>query len=153
MHTWVFWAWLIGIGVGILIYLRGFAIANRLVRIPPLGWVHKWLYHRMYFDELYFAVFVGVTMGLSRFSAWFDRWVVDGAVNGVARLVRELAVGAGANDRYIVDGAVNGVGRLAHGLGAAVRSPQSGRVRLYVTVLMLAVALGVAGAVVAVLSR
>src|SRR5947209_3171007 len=81
-------------------------------------------------------------------SRWFDEYVVDGIVNGVAWLVKQAAFGIGANDKYVVDGAVDGVARLAHGVGAAVRNPTSGRVRLYVTVLMLAVALGVAGAII-----
>jgi NADH-quinone oxidoreductase subunit L len=149
----VTWAFVIGIGAGFFIYLRGYAVAHVLVRIPPLGWIHKWLYDRMYFDELYFFCFVSVTMALAAISGWFDRYVVDGIVNGVARLVKQSAFGVGANDRYVVDGAVNGLGHLAHGVGSAVRNPQSGRVRLYVTMLMLAVALGVAGAVIAVLSR
>ena len=64
------------------------------MRVWPLNWVHRWLYRRMYFDELYHAVFVGIMMGLSRLSAWFDRHVVDGLVGGVARLVKEAAFGA-----------------------------------------------------------
>jgi hypothetical protein len=51
-----------------------------------------------------------------------------------------------------VDGAVNGTGELAHGVGAAMRSAQSGRIRLYVMVLLAAVALGLAGAVMVALS-
>ena len=51
------------------------------MRIPPLRLDPHWLYRRMYFDELYYSVFVAITMGLSRLSAWFDRYVVDGLVN------------------------------------------------------------------------
>jgi hypothetical protein len=47
---------------------------------------------------------------------------------------------------------VNGAGRLTHDLGAAVRAPQTGRIRMYVTVLMVAVALGLAGAIIVALS-
>jgi hypothetical protein len=60
---------------------------------------------------------------------------------------------AGLNDRYVVDGAVNGAADLAQGLGAVVRAPQTGRVRMYVTVLMIAVGLGLAGAIIVVLSH
>ena len=56
------------------------------------------------------------------------------------------------NDKYVVDGAVNGVATLTQDLGAAVRAPQTGRIRMYVTVLMVAVALGLAGAIIVVLS-
>ena len=50
-------------------------------------------------------------------------------------------------------GAVNGAADLAQGLGAAVRAPQTGRIRMYVTVLMLAVTLGLAGAIIVMLSH
>src|SRR5206468_915321 len=128
VERFVAWAFVIGIGLGVAMYWPGLAVARQIVRIPPLGLVHRWLYHRMYFDELYFGVFVALTMLLSRLSGWFDRWVIDGVVNGVARGVKELAFGVGAHDRHVVDGAVNGMGRLAHGLGTAVRTPQTGRV-------------------------
>ena len=85
-------------------------------------------------------------------SAAFDRYVVDGVVNGVAWLTRQASVGVGLHDRYVIDGAVNGAGNLAHSIGAAARTPQTGRIRMYVTVLMIAVALGLAGAILVVLS-
>jgi hypothetical protein len=91
-------------------------------------------------------------MGLSRFSAWFDRNVVDGLVNLAAGTVRRGSDLIGAHDKYVVDGAVNGVGKLTYDLGAAVRNPSTGRVRLYVTALMVAVALGLAGAIIVALS-
>ena len=150
--VWVMPAFVLGIGAALGIYIGGYKIARSVVRIPPLGWVHTWLYNRMYFDELYYWVFVQITMGLSSLSAAFDRYVVDGVVNGVAWLTRQASVGIGLHDRYVVDGAVNGVGSLAHNVGAAARSPQTGRIRMYVTVLMIAVALGLAGAILVVLS-
>jgi hypothetical protein len=48
---------------------------------------------------------------------------------------------------------VNGLANLAQDVGAAVRAPQTGRIRMYVTVLMIAVTLGLAGAIIIVLSR
>jgi NADH-quinone oxidoreductase subunit L len=146
-------AWLIAIGAGFLMYMNGYRIADALMKIRPLRWIHTWLYRRMYFDELYYAVFVDVLLLISRFGAWFDRVVIDGIVNLAAWLVKQLSFGAGASDKYVVDGAVNGVAALAQELGAAVRAPQTGRIRVYVTVLMLAVTLGLAGAIVVVLSK
>jgi hypothetical protein len=106
----------------------------------------------MYFDELYFSVFVAITMGLSRLSAWFDRTIVDGIVNLAGWTVRQSATLVGLHDKYVIDGAVNGAGKLTYELGSAVRVPTSGRIRVYVTVLMIAVALGLAGAIIVVLS-
>ncbi len=153
MEHYVGFAWLIGIGIGFLIYLRGYWIAGPLMKIPPLNWIRIWLYRRMYFDELYFSVFVAITMGISKFSAGFDKYVVDGMVNLAGWSVRQLSVLAGMNDKYVVDGAVNGAADLAQGLGAAVRAPQTGRIRMYVTVLMIAVTLGLAGAIIVMLSK
>ena len=53
---------------------------------------------------------------------------------------------------YVENGAVNGVADLTQELGAAVRAPQSGRIRLYVTVLMGVVALGLVAAILIALS-
>jgi NADH-quinone oxidoreductase subunit L len=138
-------AWLIGIGAAFLMYMNGYAIADKLMAIPPVRMIHTWLYRRMYFDELYFSVFIAITMGISRLSAAIDKYLVDGVVNLAAWLVKQLSFGVGANDKYVVDGAVNGLAALSQELGAAVRSPQNGRIRLYVTVLMAAVTLGLAG--------
>lgn len=151
--SWLFYAFVGGIGAGFLLYRNGYQIAAKLHAVGPIGWIHTWLYRRMYFDELYFAVFVGVVMGLSRMLAFFDKYVVDGIVNLAARLVKEASVLAGLNDKYVVDGAVNGAASLAQDLGAIVRAPQTGRVRMYVTVLLAAVGLGLAATIIVVLSH
>ncbi len=107
----------------------------------------------MFVDELYFGVFVAFVMMLSKISGAFDKYVVDGLVNLLGQVVRLGSVVAGLHDRYIVDGAVNGVGSLVQELGAAVRVPQTGRIRGYVTTLIAVVGLGLAGAIVVMLSR
>jgi len=83
---------------------------------------------------------------------WFDRNVIDRLVNLAGATVRWASHIAGLNDQYVVDGAVNGMADLTQNLGAAVRRPQSGRIRLYVTILMAAVALGLAAAIIVALS-
>jgi NADH-quinone oxidoreductase subunit L len=82
----------------------------------------------------------------------FDKYIVDGIVNLAGWSVKQLAVLAGLSDKYFVDGAVNGIATVTQDLGAAVRAPQSGRVRLYVTILMTAVALGLTVAILIALS-
>jgi NADH:ubiquinone oxidoreductase subunit 5 (subunit L)/multisubunit Na+/H+ antiporter MnhA subunit len=121
--------------------------------IAPLRWIHTWLYRRMYFDELYMSVLVALTLLFAYASAAFDKYIVDGIVNLAAGAVRQLSVLAGLNDKYVVDGAVDGVADMTQAVGSAVRSPMTGRIRLYVTSLLAAVALGIAAAVVIVLSR
>jgi hypothetical protein len=48
---------------------------------------------------------------------------------------------------------VNGVATATRSLGSAVRAPQSGRIRMYVTVLLGAIVLGIAAVIVVVISR
>jgi proton-translocating NADH-quinone oxidoreductase chain L len=153
MHSAIGFAWLIGMGAGFLVYMNGYGVANALMKVPPVRWIHTWLYRKMYFDEFYYAVFLGITMALARLSAWFDKYIVDGLVNLAGWLVKQSAVLSGLTDKYVVDGAVNGAGKAAYGVGAAVRAPQSGRIRMYVTVLMIAVAIGLAVAILVVLSN
>src|SRR6185503_2853541 len=64
VHSWVFWAFVVGIGLGFVMYMNGYAVADTLMKAGPLRWIHTWLYRRMYFDELYFSVFVAITIRL-----------------------------------------------------------------------------------------
>ena len=67
------WAWLpvaLGILAGGVLYRRGPALASRLVRIPPVNWIHAWLCNRMYFDDLYESLFVVPVLGLADAMAW-----------------------------------------------------------------------------------
>jgi len=152
VHHIVFWGFIVGIGFGMFVYWNGYWIARPMTARGPLAVIRVWLYRRMYFDELYGYVFVGILMALSRFSEWFDRNVIDRLVNLAGATVRWASHIAGLNDQYVVDGAVNGMADLTQNLGAAVRRPQSGRIRLYVTILMAAVALGLAAAIIVALS-
>jgi proton-translocating NADH-quinone oxidoreductase chain L len=147
-----FLAFLLGIGLAVLIYWHGFRIPNALLKFPPIRWINIWLYRAMYFDELYIGVVVAITVTCSRLVDMIDKYVVDAFVNLTAGVTRRFSTLIGLNDDYVVDGAVNGAANLALDLGAAVRAPQTGRVRTYVAVLMAAVALGLAGAIIVVLS-
>lgn len=150
---WSGWAWAIGMGLAVLIYLPGYAIVRPVVSLPPLKWIHAWLLGGMYFDELYSAVLVGSMIGIARAVDFVDRRLLDGLIDFFAAMIRRWASAADWSDRNIIDGAAHGIAGLAQGLGTAVRVPQSGRVRLYVTVLFLAVVLALAAVVVAALSH
>ncbi len=149
---WSGYAFIIGIGLGVLVYWNGFAVANAMLKIAPIRWINIWLYRKMYFDELYGVIFVGVTLAISKLASAIDTYVIDVAVNLSAKLVKRGSDLAGAHDTYIVDGAVNGAASLAQSLGVAVRAPQTGRIRAYVLALMVVVAVGLAAAIVVVLS-
>jgi NADH:ubiquinone oxidoreductase subunit 5 (subunit L)/multisubunit Na+/H+ antiporter MnhA subunit len=146
VHKWILPAPWVGLILGFLLYFRGYAVANVLMKVAPLRWIHTWLLRRMYFDELYTAVFIGITMMISKLGSAIDKYVIDGIVNGAAKVVRGLADLSGLNDRYVVDGTVNGVAIATGELGDAVRAPQTGRIRVYVMMLLAAVALCIAAA-------
>src|SRR3954453_9678339 len=102
---------------------------------------------------MHHAVFVAVVRSPRSLVGFVDRYVVDATVNGVARVTAAVSRFSGAADRQVVDGLVDGAAALAQDLGALARTPQTGRVRLYVAILMVAVAMGLAGAVIVILSQ
>lgn len=135
-------AFAVGIAIGLLLYLPGYRIVNHFTAIRPIRAIHTWLYNRMYIDNLYDVVLVGGTRQLAWLCGLFDKYVIDGLVNGAGALVRGACHVAGAFDKYVVDGAVLGTGRMAGAIGSLGRSVQTGRIRSYVTMLMLALACG-----------
>jgi hypothetical protein len=136
----VSWAFIVGIGVGFCL-INGYAIAARS-RVGPLADDPHLALSPDVFRRTDFTLLVGGVMTLSWISSRFDKYIVDGAVNGAAWLVKQAAVIAGLNDKYVVDGAVNGVASITQTWARPVRAPQTGRIRMYVTVLMAAIAIG-----------
>jgi proton-translocating NADH-quinone oxidoreductase chain L len=147
------WGFTIGIVLAIGLYYRGLGIADFFLKIPPVRWVRNWLFERMWFDELYFGVFVATVPAFSALCAWLDKKLIDRAVNGAANLTRRLARGIAWADDQWVDGAVMGTAALAGQLGNATRAPQTGRIRGYAMVMIGTTALAIAAAVVVALSR
>jgi len=142
--TYIAWAWIPGMLLAAVLYLRCTGLLSRLVRVPPLSWLHAWLLHGMYFDPLYRVMLVTPALFLARLAGWFDRYVIDAAVGLVATSTERLSRGIGWHDRRLIDGAVTGIASGAWRLGAVARTPQTGRVRLYVSALMVAVVIGLA---------
>jgi NADH-quinone oxidoreductase subunit L len=147
------WAPLLGILLAFALYYRGLGPAEMLLKIPPLRWVRRWLYDRMYFDELYFGVLISTVSACASFAAWIDRALIDRFVDSCAVFVRRSASVAAVIDHRVLDGAVTGAGAIANQFGEVARASQTGRIRLYVTVLLTAVALATALAVIVALSR
>jgi NADH-quinone oxidoreductase subunit L len=94
--------------------------------------IHALVYEKYRVDEIYQATFVRGFSLLASASAWFDRTVVDGAVNLAGKISLGIAWIDGAIDKYIVDGAVNLVaGGIIQG-GREMRKVQTGRINNYV---------------------
>jgi proton-translocating NADH-quinone oxidoreductase chain L len=145
-------AFLLSIPLAVLIYSRGLAIPLAILRFPPFRWIQVWLYRAMYFDELYNTLFVTLTLVASTIVRLFDRYVIDAIVNAFAGVTRRLAGLARLNDDRVFDGAVSGTANVALEIGAAVRASQTGQIRNYVTALVVALAVVLAGTVVLLLS-
>ncbi|HJT16606.1 MAG TPA: NADH-quinone oxidoreductase subunit L [Thermoanaerobaculia bacterium] len=111
-----------------------FAVPQRLSdQFKP---VYAWLTNKYYVDELYNATFVRGTIVFARALSWFDANIIDGIVN-LTRHVTVFALGYGSSlfDKFVVDGAVNGVAFTAGAGSRAVRRMQSGLVQNYALVM------------------
>jgi NADH-quinone oxidoreductase subunit L len=89
------------------------------------------VYNKYYVDEIYDAAVVKPCVALGRTFSWFDAQVVDRAVLLVGTITKVVANVDNAIDRYLVDGAVNGVASLTSGAGRALRGVQTGRIQTY----------------------
>jgi NADH-quinone oxidoreductase subunit L len=77
---------LAGIAVATVMYLKNPDLPAKFT--AQFSKLHRWVYNKWFVDEAYDALFVNTTKKLGTF-CWkgFDVHVVDGIVNGVARLV------------------------------------------------------------------
>lgn len=70
-----------------------------------LRFLHRFFYNRYYIDDLYDLLIRYIVLGISHLEQAFDTYIVDGIVNGVARLIT--------------------------GIGGGVRRVETGRVQTY----------------------
>jgi NADH-quinone oxidoreductase subunit L len=134
-------AFVVGLGLGWMLYRDGFGFSEAFVRSTPVTrFVHRALLRRLYFDDLYNVLFVQGTIVFAFVCRLFDTIIVDGLVNLSAVLTRIVAMFTGrqldmpvrAGDVGFVDGVVNGIAGASYALAGAVRRPQSGRIRMYI---------------------
>jgi len=88
---------LVGCAIGSTIYLH--KAWSRSVQMP-WRFVQDLLGYDFYIDRLYRLTVVGAVDLVSQFSAWFDRWVVDGVVN----LVGLASIFSGESLKYSISG-------------------------------------------------
>jgi NADH-quinone oxidoreductase subunit L len=89
------------------------------------------VYNKYYVDELYQATVVRFTLVASQVLYWIDQNVIDALVMLFAFLARVVAYLDDAIDRLVVDGAVNGVARLSMSAGRSLRRVQTGHIQNY----------------------
>ena len=104
-------------------------IPARLRSAFPRAWAL--VFNKYYVDELYQATVVRGTLLLSRALYWLDQNLIDRTVNFIGWLGRTVAYLDAAFDKYVVDGAVNGLGSLTRNSGRALRRVQTGHIQAY----------------------
>ena len=82
---------LISIAVATVFYRKHSPIPDRLAR--TFSGLHRAASHRFYIDEVYLFITKRVIFnGVSRSIAWFDRHVIDGAMNGLALVTNRMSL-------------------------------------------------------------
>ncbi len=102
---------------------------------------YRLVYNKYYVDEIYDVVFVSGTKATSKALALFDKYAIDLVVNLSGLVLRTQSRIAGWFDERFIDGAVNLVADATLSFGDRVRKVQTGRVQVYILVLVLMVAL------------
>ncbi len=101
--------------------------------------IYTFLRNKWWFDELYDFLFVKPTHVLAGAAASFDRNVIDGIVDGTARVTKWCAAGWDRLvDQSLVDGLVNQIAKWVYSLGNSMRRVQTGSVRQYVMFIVVA---------------
>jgi len=137
-HTIATWLSIFVAGTGILLaylfYNKKSLSAKKVSK--SLSSIYTLLRNKYYFDEFYGASVIRGILGLSKGSARFDDKIVDGAVNGTAKISLYISRASRWFDDNIVDGAVNGTAFISEQLGTRLRRIQTGKIENYVAFLL-----------------
>jgi NADH-quinone oxidoreductase subunit L len=116
-------------GVGVAVLMYGTRQIDPAVVRAKAGALYEFLRQRWYFDELYDLLFVRPAVALAYATARFDKRAVPAEQADVAD--RTVNVSS-------LDGVLNAIGLETMWIGRSLRAAQSGLIRGYVTVLLLA---------------
>src|SRR5437660_10480263 len=121
----------LGIGLAWSIYETKRIPAERFTRAPGGAFIHRMLTKRYWIDDAYDAFGRTVVYGLAHGLDWFDRTVIDGIVNAVARGGMRVAV--------VIDGAVNALSLETVRTSWRLRQRQTGQVQNYAWVVVVGI--------------
>src|SRR5688572_14655664 len=128
--------------LGYLMYYRAALSPDRFATLAG-GAFYRLFHNKWYLDEIYQAVFVNGTLLLAQLFSAFDKYVVDGIVNGTASLTRFVSWLNGLFDNYIVDALVNAVANFTFWAGNKFRRVQTGNINSYLYGILIAVVLAI----------
>jgi NADH-quinone oxidoreductase subunit L len=107
------------------------------------GSFYRLFNNKWYLDEIYQALFVNGSLLLANILSAFDKYVVDGIVNGAAAVTRFISWLNGLFDQYIIDGIVNAVANITFWAGNKFRRVQTGNINSYLYGILIAMAVAV----------
>jgi NADH-quinone oxidoreductase subunit L len=99
--------------------------------------LYTFLLHKWYFDELYQAIFVRPVMFLSGVISRFDKIIIDGLIDSLARCTVQVSKLDDMFDRYFIDGLVNLTAHWTYSIGNSLRRVQTGKLRQYVMLIVI----------------
>ncbi|MDP2942494.1 MAG: NADH-quinone oxidoreductase subunit L [Candidatus Omnitrophota bacterium] len=124
---------LLGIGLAYLFYILNNKILSQAIR-AKFSLLYDVLSNKYYSDEIYEFLFIKPCLRLADLSFKFDLGVIDGAVNGAARVTMAISRVKSWIDIHVVDFFVNLVAVLTGFTSLAVRRIHTGRVQNYLLI-------------------
>jgi NADH-quinone oxidoreductase subunit L len=127
--------------ISILVALTGIYLAYQTYfrwRISAAAWqkrlgvIARGMQRKWWFDEIYDATVVALTLWIARLFAAIDRYVIDGFLDGSAKVTATYSSVQGWFDDHVVDGLVNFTAWVTDQFGAITRQFQTGRYQNYV---------------------
>ena len=132
----------LGMFLGYLFYIKNPRLPDVWAR--RLSALYRASYNKYWVDELYGLLVTRRTMDAARLVYKVDSEGIDGAVNGAAALTRNASNATGLFDRYVVDGLVNGVAYFIRGImSRLLRAAQTGLTANYALVMVLGLVVAV----------
>jgi NADH-quinone oxidoreductase subunit L len=129
-----------GLLVGFLVYGRGLRVGQIDPLRKLLGPIWMLFHHKYYVDELYRYTIIPFTVAFSKFLYLVDdMWVIDPIINAIGRIGVGISNFLAAFDRFVIDGTVNGVGWLTDRMGRVMQQAQNGQVQVYLVVAVVTV--------------
>jgi NADH-quinone oxidoreductase subunit L len=132
-HERAMWLSILAAGLGIFLafWTYHWKRINSLGVLAALPGVHRVLKNNYYVDEAYRDGPIAGTLWLAKISSTFDKYIVDGIVNGVGSVTLAMGWVSGSIDRWFVDGLVNAIGELMRSFGGVLSGLQTGRMQNY----------------------
>jgi NADH-quinone oxidoreductase subunit L len=100
---------------------------------------YKVLFNKYYFDELYHAIIINPILNLARHLFRFDLGIIDWLVNAFGNFTVFLSDVKEWFDSHIVDGGVNGIARVFRVTSSNIRRIQTGQLQNYALIIFFGI--------------